>query len=175
MFENLSYKKKFFALLAFIVVLGITAYKRSFSMTIDAAKLLDESRQKLEKVSNSQQRITNLMAEVSYLDKLIGKEVANPDIVQQEILNTLTEINSEAELVKLEAIHKASDEYFNIYTNRLILTGSYGDLIHTTYDYEKVFDFSRVVSLKFYVEKEPRTRRTKLFEQIIFQNYEKIR
>ncbi|MFD2561882.1 hypothetical protein [Aquimarina rubra] len=175
MFENLSYKKKFFALLALMVVLGITAYKRSFSMTLDAAQLLEESKMKLEKVSNSQQRITNLIAEVSYLDKLIGKEVANPDIVQQEILNTFNGINRDTQLVKLEAIHKASDEYFNIYTNRLILTGSYGELLNTTYDYEKMFDFSRVVSLKFYIEKEPRTRRKKLFEQIIFQNYEKIR
>ncbi|WP_378175217.1 hypothetical protein [Aquimarina sp. SS2-1] len=175
MFENLSYKKKFFALLALMVVLGITAYKRSFSMTIDAATLVEDSKMKLEKVSNSQQRITNLIAEVSYLDKLIGKEVANPDIVQQEILNTFNEINTDTELVKLEAIHKASDEYFNIYTNRLILTGNYSDLLNTTYEYEKIFDFSRVVSLKFYIEKEPRTRRKKLFEQIIFQNYEKIR
>ncbi|WP_299254042.1 hypothetical protein [uncultured Aquimarina sp.] len=175
MFENLSYKKKFFALLALMLVLGITAYKRSFSMTIDAAQLLEESKLKLEKVSNSQQRITNLIAEVSYLDKLIGKEVANPDIVQQEILNTFNDINTDTQLVKLEAIHKASDEYFNIYTNRLILTGTYGDLLKTTYNYEKAFDFSRVVSLQFYIEKEPRTRRKKLFEQIIFQNYEKIR
>ncbi|SEK30153.1 hypothetical protein SAMN04487910_0198 [Aquimarina amphilecti] len=175
MFENISYKKKFFALLALMVVLGITAYKRSFIMTLDASQLLEESKVKLEKVSNSQQRITNLIAEVSYLDKLIGKEVANPDIVQQEILNTFTDIKSETKLVKLESIHKASDEYFNIYTNRLILTGDYGDLLKTTYNYEKFFDFSRVVSLRFYIEKEPRTRREKLFEQIIFQNYEKIR
>ncbi|MDY8138473.1 hypothetical protein [Aquimarina sp. 2201CG5-10] len=175
MFENLSYKKKFFALLALMIVLGITAYKRSFKMTIDAAKLLDESKEKLAKVNNSQQRITNLASEVAYLDKLIGKETANPDIVQQEILNTFTDINNNTQLVKLEEIHKASDNYFNIYTNRLILTGNYGDLLKTTYNYEENFDFSRVVSLRFYIEKEPRTRRKRLFEQIIFQNYEKIR
>ncbi len=175
MFENLSYKKKFFALLGLMVVLGITAYKRSFSMTIDAATVLEESKQKLAKVNNSQQRITNLASEVAYLDKLIGKEVANPDVVQQEILNTFTEISTKTDLVKLEEIHKASDEYFNIYTNRLVLTGNYGDLLKTTYNYEKEFDFSRVVSLQFYIEKEPRTRRKRLFEQIIFQNYEKIR
>jgi len=175
MFENLSYKKKFFALLGLIVVLGITAYKRSFSMAIDAATLLEESKQKLAKVNNSQQRITNLAAEVAYLDKLIGKESANPDVVQQEILNSFAEISSNTALVKLEEIHKASDDYFNIYTNRLVLTGDYGNLLKTTYNYEKEFDFSRVVSLQFYIEKEPRTRRKKLFEQIIFQNYEKIR
>lgn len=174
MFENLSYKKKFFAVLILLVVMGITAYKRSFSMTIDAATLLEESRQKLAKVSNSQQRITNLVKDVAYLDKIIGKEVANPDIVQQEILNTFTDLNSNAELVKLEEIHKASDAYFNVYSNRLILSGSFNDLLKTTYNYEKEFDFSRVVSIQFYIKKEPRTRKKKLFEQIIFQNYEKI-
>lgn len=144
-------------------------------MAIDAAKLLEESKQKLAKVNNSQQHITSLKSEVEYLDKLIGKEVANPDIVQQEILNTFTEINTNTPLVKLEEVHKSSDEYFNVYTNRLILTGNFGDLLKTTYNYEKEFDFSRVVSLQFYIEKEPRTRRKRLFEQIIFQNYEKIR
>lgn len=175
MFENISYKKKFLVLLILMVILAITAYKRSYSMAIDAAKLLDESKEKLAKVNNSQQHITNLKSEVEYLDKLIGKEVASPDIVQQEILNTFTEINANTPMVKLEKIHKTSDEYFNIYTNRLILTGDFGDLLKTTYNYEKEFDFSRVVSLQFYIEKEPRTRRKRLFEQIIFQNYEKIR
>lgn len=175
MFENLSYKKKFLALLALMVILGITAYKRSFSMAIDAATLLEESKQQLAKVNNSQQHIISLIAEVEYLDKLIGKEISNPDVVQQEILNTFTEINTDTQLVKLKEIHKASDDYFNIYTNRLVLTGSYGDLLKTTYNYEDIFDFSRVVSLQFYIEKEPRTRREKLVEQIIFQNYEKIR
>ncbi|MBQ4821396.1 hypothetical protein [Aquimarina sp. MMG016] len=175
MFENISYKKKFIALLILMVILAFTAYKRSYSMAIDAAKLLEESKQKLAKVNNSQQHITSLKSEVEYLDKLIGKEVANPDIVQQEILNTFTEINTNTPLVKLEEVHKSSDEYFNVYTNRLILTGNFGDLLKTTYNYEKEFDFSRVVSLQFYIEKEPRTRRKRLFEQIIFQNYEKIR
>lgn len=175
MFENVSYKKKFIALLALMVMLGVTAYKRSFRITMDAAVVLDESREKLARVSNSQQKITNLTSEVAYLDKLIGKEIANPNIVQQELLNNFQDYNKNTELVKLEEIHKASDEYFNIYTNRLILTGAYGDLLNTTYNYEKKFEFSRVVSLRFYVEKEARTRKTRLFEQIIFQNYEKIR
>ena len=38
----------------------------------------------------------------------------------------------------------------------------------------KEFQFSRIVSLRFYVEKKPRTRQKELYQQIIFQNYEKI-
>lgn len=174
MFENFSYKKKFLALIALTIMLGITAYKRSFNMTIDAYKNLNLSRSTLAKISNSQQRITGLRAEVAYLDKIIGKETANADLVQQEILNMFTAISTEAELVKLEEVHRAKNDYFNIFTNRLILSGKFNDLLAVSYQYEKEFEFSRVVSLRFYLERESRTRRKKLFQQIIFQNYEKI-
>lgn len=175
MFENLSYKKKFIALISLLVILGITAYKRSFSLTLDTRSNLKASKLKLTEVSNSQQKITALKTEVAYLDKIIGKEAGNADIVQQEILNTFNSIANGSELVELEEVHIANNDYFNIYTNRLILSGSFNNLLDATYRYEKDFDFSRVVSLKFYIEKEPRTRRKKLFEQIIFQNYEKIK
>lgn len=175
MFENLSYKKKFIALISILVLLGITAYKRSFALTLDARSNLNLSRQKLTDVSNSQGKITALKTEVAYLDEIIGKEAANADIVQQEILNTFNSVVNGSELVELEEVHMASNDYFNIFTNRLILSGSFNDLLDATYRYEKDFDFSRVVSLKFYVKKEPRTKKKKLFEQLIFQNYEKIK
>ena len=174
MFKNISYKKKFFALIGILIVMGIAAYKRSFSVAFDAYDNLQSSKSKLVQVSNSQQKITSLKSEVAYLDQIIGKKAANADVVQQEILNTFNSIENGADLVNLEEIHIASNEYFNIYTNRLILSGSYKDLLEATYRYEKEFDYSRVVGLRFYIEKEPGTRRKKLFEQIIFQNYEKI-
>ncbi|WP_282162864.1 hypothetical protein [Ulvibacterium marinum] len=175
MFENITYKKKFLVLIVLLIVLAITGYKRSFSLTIDAYDNLRSSRLKLSEVSNSRQKIAALKNEVAYLDLVIGKEAANADVVQQEILNTFNQIENGSDLVKLEEIHMANNDYFNIYTNQLILSGGYKDLLEATYQYEKEFDYSRVVSLKFFVEKEPRSRRKKLFEQLIFQNYEKIK
>ncbi len=175
MFENITYKKKFLMLILLLIILAITGYKRSFSLTIDAYDNLQSSRLKLAEVSNSRQKIAALKNEVAYLDQVIGKEAANADVVQQEILNTFNRIENGSDLVKLEEIHIANNDYFNIYTNQLILSGGYKDLLEATYQYEKEFDYSRVVSLKFFVEKEPRSGRKKLFEQLIFQNYEKIK
>jgi len=174
MFENISYKKKFWILIGLLVILSFTAYKRSFRLTIEAKASLNETKSKLETVSNSRYQIANLEAEVAYLDNIIGKKAGNASLVQQEILNTFALIDTEAEIVRLEEIHKSQNEYFNIYTNRLVLSGPYQDLLETTYSYEKEFEFSRVVSLNFYVDRERRTRRKKLFQQLIFQNYEKI-
>ncbi len=174
MFENIPYKKKFFALIGLFVLLSITAYKRSFSKTIAAQQLVSESEEKLKVVQNSQHKIIRLRADVAYLDDIIGKESANPDVVQQELLNTFSTMESKAELVRLEEVHQSNNEYFNIYTNRIVFSGDFNALLKTTLEYEKAFEYSRVVSLEFRVEKEPRTRRKKLIEQLIFQNYEKI-
>ncbi|WP_396591865.1 hypothetical protein [Allomuricauda sp. R78024] len=174
MFENISYRKKFLVLITLLIAIGITAYKRSYSITLDAYKSLKSSREKLKDVSNSQERIAILKEKVDYLDNIIGKKATNADLVQQEIINTFTKIKNDSDLVKLEEVHKANNEYFNIYTNRLLISGTFNELLATTYKYEKEFEFSRVVSVRFYVEKELRTRKKKLFEQIIFQNYEKI-
>lgn len=174
MFENFSYKIKFFALIGLIVILSVTAYKRSFSITIDSYSLLKESEQKLNKIANSQQNIERLTAEISYLDQIMGKDIAHPDLVQQEILSSFIELNKETNLIGLKEVHKAKNNYFNVYSNRLILEGTFENLLQTTYNYERDFDASRIMSLKFYVERQPRTRKKQLFEQIIFQNYEKI-
>ena len=174
MFENLSYKKKLVTLIFLILVMGITAYKRSYRISIGAYKSLKSAQKKLEEVSDSQKRIIILKTEVDYLDNIIGKKAANADLVQQEIMNTYSLIEGNSELVKLEEIHKAKNDYFNIYSNRFIISGAFNELLKTTYAYEKEFEFSRVVSVRFYVDTESRTRKKRLFEQIIFQNYEKI-
>nr|WP_299384818.1 hypothetical protein [Allomuricauda sp.] len=174
MFENITYRKKFWGLMALLIIMGITAYKRSYRLTIDAYKSLKSSKETLADATDSHERIAFLEAEVEFLDNIIGKKAANADLVQQEIINTYTDLESASELIKLDEVHKANNEYFNIYTNKLLLSGTFNQLLSATYEFEKDFEFSRMVSIRFYVEREPRTRRKRLYEQIIFQNYEKI-
>lgn len=174
MFENLSYKQKFFALVAIISLMALTGYKRSVKLTLDSYRNCKQATAKLQEVNNSWQRMRSLENEVGYLDNIIGRQAADPDIVQQEILSTFSLLDTDAELVKLAEVHKANNEYFNIYTNQLLLSGNFNNILGATYEYEKNFDFSRLVSLNFYTEKERRSRRLKLYGQLIFQNYEKI-
>lgn len=174
MFNNFTYKQKFLALVVLAILLGFTAYKRSFRLTIDAYRNYKGAAEKLRKINNSWQRAKSVENEVDYLDNLIGRKAMDADIVQQEILTKLSEIENSMELVKLERVHKANNEYFNIYTNQLVLSGRFDQLLRGTYSFEKDFEFSRLVCLNFYSEKELRTRRLKLYARLIFQNYEKI-
>ncbi|MAO08229.1 MAG: hypothetical protein CL596_05915, partial [Alteromonas sp.] len=49
MFQQFSYKKKFYALAILAILLGATAYKRSFKGTLDAIEFYYHSKKDLNK------------------------------------------------------------------------------------------------------------------------------
>ena len=173
MFKSFSYKKKIIALLVILPIAILMAYNKSFYKTFEAKSILKELDQKLVLVKQSQQEYLGLKKDVDKLDAIIGKEVASHDIVQQEIFDIFSEIPYKSILEKLDESHKLNNEYFNVYTNKLLLKGNFNDLLNTTYYYEKEFQYSRVVSLSFFTKKNPKTRKKSLYEQVIFQNYDK--
>ena len=127
MSTKITYKKKFFILLFIIFIMSIASYKRSYSKVVNVYSYLDRSKDKLSIVQNSKNKIKKLQHDVLLLDKIIGEKSINPDIVQQEILNKFSSLNYGTDLIKLEETHKARNNYFNIYTNRLLVSLS---LIH---------------------------------------------
>ncbi len=173
MFENLTYKQKFLALIVIFMMLAVAAYRRSFSLTLTSYSESEELKSKLEMFQQNTSNIQDLDAEILFLDQLIGKEKTAPELVQLEILNFVTNRNKNVEVVSLEEIHNATDNGFLIYTNQLILEGSFDDLLETVYTYEKEFPYSRVINVSYFTKKEFKTEKTKLYTKIIFQNYEK--
>lgn len=173
MFEKLSYKQKFLVLLGIIVMLSMAAYKRSFKLTINAYNEYQELNEKLNYINSSSSNIRELDAEINFLDNLIGKEGMEPELVQQEILNFVTNQDKDIDVYKIEEIHEASDNKFLIYSNQLTIEGAFEDLLKIVYEFEKKFQYSRVVHVNFFKKKDFRTKRVKLYAKIIFQNYEK--
>ena len=90
MFENLTYKQKFLAIIAISVLLGFTAYKRSFKLTIDAYNEYHELSEQLYEIKSSSSTVQELDTEIRFLDNLLGKENMESVLVQQEILNFVT-------------------------------------------------------------------------------------
>jgi len=173
MFENLTYKQKFLAMIAIAVLLGFAAYKRSFKLTLDAFSEYYELNEKLEEISSSSTTIQELDTEIRFLDNLLGEESMEPVLVQQEILDFVTHKSKAVTVFDLAEVHEASDNKFLIYTNQLTIEGSFEALLKMAYEFEKEFPYSRVVNTSFFKKKDFKTRRIKLYAKIIFQNYEK--
>ena len=173
MFEKLTYKQKIVALFAIILMLSIAAYKRSFKLTINAYNQYQELVEKSNYINSSTSNIKELDAEIIFLDNLLGKDGMEPQLVQQEILDFISQKNSTVDIEYIDEIHKASDNKFIIYSNQLIIKGAFIDLLNMIYSFEKNFPYSRIVNVSFFKKKNSSTRKIELYAKIIFQNYEK--
>ena len=95
--------------------------------------------------------------------------VAAPD--RPDLFSWLPE--KSVSISKMEALHISQDDYFKVYSNVLTIMGDYNSIAHTVYLLERDFSEARIASMKFHAISDPRTKRKKLYNTIIFQNYEK--
>lgn len=173
MFKNIGYKSKFYALFVLVVFLSFAAYKRSFKGTIETIGFYREAVRNIKKSPNSLLQLSNIKNEVAMLDNKIGKSANNPAIVQNEILGFLSTQSQEITLAKIENLHVSRDNYFTIYSNVVSLQGDFIGILQTIYDFEKDFEYARIASMVFRTERNSKTSKKELYNEIIFQHYEK--
>ena len=160
-------------LIALISLLSILGYQKSFNDTISMVSNYYESKEKINSVQKTDEQIANLIDSLKGLDIRIGKNFENPDLVQNEILEFLSRQNFDVKISKIGSVHLFKDEFFSIYTNTITLKGGYNDLALALYTLENNFEYAKVASLKLFTIRNSRTRKTELYNTLIFQNYEK--
>lgn len=171
MFNKMSYKNKFFGVVVALILLSIVSYKRVFKATYEIKIVLNELNQKLEMTKGSSNNIKLLSEKVDALDKLIGKAV-EPKLVQHFLIDFVSK-HSKITIEQIEETHQSIDDSFIIYTNQMVLQGNYNDLVKAVYAFEKEFETSKIVGVRFYTKKSYRKKQQQLFVKLIFQNYEK--
>jgi hypothetical protein len=115
--------------------------------------------------------INVLAAEVTAIDKIIGKAGGDKEKIQQDLINFVTTFNSKISIYDLKSIHEFTDGNYTIYTNQLDVTGNLNQLLALSYEFEKKFNWSRLVNLSFYTVKKNNNPNV-LHLKMIFQNYE---
>lgn len=172
MFERYSYKQKLIALSILLVLLLITANKRSFKVTAQAYQQLQEVRGQLEFMRMSGQGSMDLQEQLERYDRVIGKQHVDPGVAQQSILDFATNYD-DVSIAELKETHFSQTKGFDVVTNQLILQGDYSSLSRVVYAYEKSFDVSSLVGIQYFTEKNFNKRTKELKVLLIFQNYEK--
>lgn len=171
MFNQYTFKQKFTALLVLFVLLGITAYKRSFSQLIQTYKEHQQLSEKMNDFNSKSGKMDALVKDVALMDRVIGKAGASKEVIQQEIMRFASEKHPQVSISELQPIHVFSDDDYQIVTNQLDVTGNANQLIKLAYDFEKEFTFSRIVSMQYYTTKK-NNKTEVLHLKMIFQNYE---
>lgn len=170
MFENYSYKQKFYALIILFFMLSITAYKRSFHALFDVISEYSELSKKADDINKKAKNTGTLKNDVECLDKIIGKEGVTKEMVQQGIIG-FASASPGVSINDLKPIHDYPETDYHIITNQLDVTGNANQLLELAYNFEKKFNYSRMVSQNFYTTKK-NNKSEVLHLKMIFQNYE---
>ena len=170
-FEKYSYKNKFTALIVIFAMLSYTAYKRSFSSLINIIKENKELTQNVKKLNDSSKNINKITSNLAAIDKIIGKESIDKETIQQDVISYIALHRGKVSIYSMQPVHEYRDGSHTIYTNRLDVTGNVDQLLSLAYDFEKNFNYSKLVSVKFYTIKKNNNPDV-LHLQMIFQNYE---
>jgi hypothetical protein len=171
MFENYSYKQKFYALIVVFFMLTAAAYKRSFHTLFDVITEYRTLSKKADDINGKAKNTDSLTKDIAYLDKIIGKEGVTKEMVQQGIVSFSSENSPSVSISDLKPIHDFPEDDYHIITNQLDVTGDSNQLLNLAYNFEKNFNLSRIVSINFYTTKK-NNKSELLHLKMIFQNYE---
>ena len=171
MFENYSYKQKFYALIIIFCMLSVAAYKRSFHTLFEVVSEYRTLSKKAEDINKKSKNTGTLKNDVEYLNKIIGKEGITKEMVQQGIISFASTNSSGISINDLKPIHDFPEDNYHIITNQLDVTGNANQLLELAYSFEKNFNYSRMVSQNFYTIKK-NNKSEVLHLKMIFQNYE---
>jgi len=173
MFNNISYKKRFYSIIILFVIVLLASYKKTYQHVFFAKKQLDVVEQKLQGVEDSNNQISILQNEISIVDNIIGGQTKDSEQVQHLILDFVSKSNNKINVYAIDDTHIYHDEEFTVYTNSIELQGDYVDLTKLLFEIENLFNYSKVISAQLYTIKDYRNNSKNLYLKLIFQNYEK--
>ncbi|MBD3639225.1 MAG: hypothetical protein HUJ25_17850 [Crocinitomicaceae bacterium] len=173
MFDRFTYKQKNYGLLVVFILLAMVSYKRSLSLTFNAFNELDNQAQQLESTKHVNEDIETLRIQIAQLNKNIGKSDIQPDLVHQEILGEISEFSdkNDVNLEKLEETHAFKTVDFTIYSNLIMVEGSFNGILSLIYHMENHFQYARLTNVDVYKEKELQKKKEKLYGKLLFQHY----
>lgn len=172
MFKQLNSKQKLYALIILFFLIGITAYKRSFSTFINLLIENKKLRLNIEKFENLNSNLKKIESDINKLDYLTGKNNVSHEEIQQQLIKFIAKNDNSISIQKMEPIHFYEENNIKYITNCITVNGNANNLTKLLFDFEKKFQFSKVRSLIYYVENKSNSK--KLYLKLIFQNYENI-
>lgn len=172
MIAQLSHKRRFFIVLIILIVLIFALYKKTYQPIFQLQTELRTSQKLMENSETSFSEIQALQQELNGLDKIIGNS-QNHALTQQKILHFITKSSLNVSVVSIEDTHIFEEKIFTVFTNKIILKGTYENLLTLMYTMEKEFATSKIASAKFVSEKDYNTNKTDLTLELYFQNYGK--
>lgn len=170
-FDKYSYKIKNRALLVLIVLLIAVAYKRVFSITLDARTYRFELSEKLEKAKSADTEIRRKQVELAQMNRYLGEENNTVEKVQQGFLNFFARNAESLGVYQIDEVLNYKHPDFEINTHNIILKGDYLSTLGFLYKLEKEFTLAKILNIQFEYKRMSNDESEALYTSILIQNY----
>ncbi len=176
MFDKLTYKQKNYGLLLLFILMAMVSYKRSFVLSINLNKEIDQQElQKLE-VKQSSKKIDLLRMEIEQINQNLGKTDETSERVQQELLKAISHFPKSYGLT-VEAInttHIYSSVDYKILTNEVLFEGNFKGITRAINRLEQEFEYARIINTDIFKTKNHGEKASKIYAKVLFQHYFKM-
>ena len=143
MFENIKYKHKRTLVFVFSLLLFILFYKKFLKNTINLVDRYSYSKSQSIDSLETKSKIKSIKLEIEKLNKIVGREENNQDLVQQQILSFTSKNNTKIVIKSLDKTHIFENNDFIVHSNILTVEGQYNLLLQYIYSVNIYFMLSK--------------------------------
>jgi len=172
MFKNKSYRQQFqyYMILSGLAILLV--YQFSFSKTFDEISQCSELENKLASVSHVSYQINKIESELQVFNNSLNLHGVDSERFHEYLLNIVSTYSSAnaVQLVEFPQQHVYEENEVEIATSQFTAQGSYIKLLKLVYLLEQENPVGRLCNVKFYKEKNNKTKRIQLYMRMMVQN-----
>jgi len=172
LFNNTTYKTKFKLLILVLALLLLIVYRLAIIKTIEKYQDCTNLKEKLNLVSLAPREIKELQNRINSINEFFGRN-SDSTLNTRAVLIDKTSFFAKQKNIKIKSINEPDFHTENdilIETNQIILEGSFFNLLRYIAFIEKENKNGNIASVKFYTEKNIKTKKEKLLLMIYIKN-----
>ncbi len=172
-----TYRKKVQLLFIGIIVMLFLSYQFSFKKTINSYFEYSDNKEKLDSVQNAPQQISAVQKQLASIENAVRMNPDTSSDFQKMLLEKVSLYCQQNNLVLREFPQTIyfNNRDFEVETNQIVVEGSFIKILKLVYELEQNFYVGKLVSLKFSSQKDYKTGIIKLYGELFFQNFKKIK
>ncbi len=173
--NKLTYRLKTLVLAVGLLIIGFMVYQTKIKPTMAQYDHL-QSLNSLDSDEDVQQKMSMLESELLYLDRILGKDRKDLQLINKELIAYFSEHedSTSCELISMPRAHQFDEQGYRIYTHKAVFRGSFQELLRLSYFLETNTSGMKLASSRYFSVKNPRTKKNELFSELYIQSYEKI-
>ncbi len=168
MFKQLSYKHKYFLLLAILVLAAIVTYSLAIKRTIVTIGEHRDLLHKTELLKDAPEQIADISMQLQQMEQLLANK--EPLDLEQMLLEQITDFSQQYNLTLMEfpKTNISSYQDYGIYINKMVVEGNFKNILQFIYNMEQQRKVGKIASVQFKTTKDIRTKQMYLYAYIYF-------